>query len=209
MANYDDKSNAKYMHKSYSEMNAFLAKVYSECMLYKDDPNVRKLAKGLTIDTTEDKDFADEIIHALLVKNIGCHTLLTTLHSKEYRGQGQKSIKHIKDSFSAEDDDSKQEAQETRYKTLVSTPLTNKITRNKFNSIRAELTSIVDELRDVVGPRDPEVAKALRPESLRALFGVDKQRNAAHCTDLADDGSLEVEFFFHLPRKHAPIEVAA
>lgn len=69
--------------------------------------------------------------------------------------------------------------------------------------------SIVDELRDVVGPRDPEVAKALRPESLRALFGVDKQRNAAHCTDLADDGSLEVEFFFHLPRKHAPIEVAA
>jgi nucleoside-diphosphate kinase len=32
----------------------------------------------------------------------------------------------------------------------------------------------------------------LRPRTLRALFGVDKVQNAVHCTDLPEDGLLEV-----------------
>ncbi|XP_028407372.1 nucleoside diphosphate kinase 7-like [Dendronephthya gigantea] len=52
--------------------------------------------------------------------------------------------------------------------------------------------------RDFVGPSDPEVAKHLRPQTLRAKFGVDKVRNAVHCTDLPDDASLEVEYFFKI-----------
>ena len=43
---------------------------------------------------------------------------------------------------------------------------------------------------------DPEVARHLRPKTIRAKFGVDKICNAVHCTDLPDDQALEVEYFF-------------
>jgi nucleoside-diphosphate kinase len=39
-----------------------------------------------------------------------------------------------------------------------------------------------------------EIARALRPKSLRALFGSDKIKNAVHCTDLPEDAILEVNF---------------
>lgn len=41
-----------------------------------------------------------------------------------------------------------------------------------------------------------EIARVLRPNTLRALFGIDKVRNAVHCTDLAEDTILEVGFTF-------------
>ncbi len=41
-----------------------------------------------------------------------------------------------------------------------------------------------------------EVAKELRPGSLRAIYGSDKIRNAIHCTDLPEDGIHECKFFF-------------
>jgi hypothetical protein len=37
-----------------------------------------------------------------------------------------------------------------------------------------------------------EIARHLRPRTLRAQFGKDKIRNALHCTDLPEDGLLEV-----------------
>lgn len=43
-----------------------------------------------------------------------------------------------------------------------------------------------------------EVAKHLRPHTLRAKFGVDKVRNAIHCTDLPDDAGLEVRWRYFL-----------
>jgi nucleoside-diphosphate kinase len=52
--------------------------------------------------------------------------------------------------------------------------------------------------REFCGPTDPEIARTLRPKTLRALFGVDKIRNAIHCTDLPDDALLEVEYFFRI-----------
>ena len=52
--------------------------------------------------------------------------------------------------------------------------------------------------RELVGPLDPEIARTLRPNTLRARFGRDKVRNALHCTDLPDDASLEVEYFFRI-----------
>ncbi|KAG5467527.1 hypothetical protein CUR178_01171 [Leishmania enriettii] len=56
----------------------------------------------------------------------------------------------------------------------------------------------VPALRAVCGPHDPEVCHALFPHSLRSKYGVDRIRNAVHCTDLEEDGPLESEFFFSL-----------
>jgi len=58
--------------------------------------------------------------------------------------------------------------------------------------------NVVNSLRSLVGPHDPEIAKVLRPNTLRALFGKDRVKNAVHCTDLAEDGVLEVQYFFEL-----------
>lgn len=52
--------------------------------------------------------------------------------------------------------------------------------------------------RELVGPADPEVARTLRPHSLRAKFGRSRIQNAVHCTDLPDDSTLEVEYFFKI-----------
>lgn len=56
----------------------------------------------------------------------------------------------------------------------------------------------VNSFRKLVGPHDPEVAKHLRPSTLRAKHGLDRVRNAVHCTDLPEDGLLEVEYFFNI-----------
>ncbi|CAL8271708.1 unnamed protein product [Arctogadus glacialis] len=52
--------------------------------------------------------------------------------------------------------------------------------------------------RDFCGPADPEIARHLRPETLRAQYGKDKVQNAVHCTDLPDDALLEVQYFFKI-----------
>ncbi|XP_070539278.1 nucleoside diphosphate kinase homolog 7-like isoform X2 [Ptychodera flava] len=52
--------------------------------------------------------------------------------------------------------------------------------------------------REFVGPADPEIARHLRPRTLRAIFGTDKIKNAVHCTDLPEDGVLETEYFFRI-----------
>jgi nucleoside-diphosphate kinase len=56
----------------------------------------------------------------------------------------------------------------------------------------------VQKFRKLVGPHDPEVAKHLRPNTLRAKFGIDRVKNAIHATDLPEDGLLEVEYFFNI-----------
>ena len=57
---------------------------------------------------------------------------------------------------------------------------------------------VVHKLRALVGPHDPIIAKALRPHTFRALFGIDRVRNVCHCTDLPEDGVLEGQYFFEL-----------
>lgn len=52
--------------------------------------------------------------------------------------------------------------------------------------------------REFVGPADPEIARHIRPRTLRARFGRTKIRNAVHCTDLPEDAPLEVEYFFKI-----------
>ncbi len=54
------------------------------------------------------------------------------------------------------------------------------------------------QMRQLVGPHDPELARVLRPHTIRAKHGLDKVMNAVHITDLAEDGQLEVEYFFRI-----------
>uniref|UniRef100_A0A3B4EKF6 Nucleoside diphosphate kinase homolog 7 n=1 Tax=Pygocentrus nattereri TaxID=42514 RepID=A0A3B4EKF6_PYGNA len=54
------------------------------------------------------------------------------------------------------------------------------------------------EFRAFCGPADPEIARHLRPTTLRALYGRNKVQNAVHCTDLPEDGLLEVQYFFKI-----------
>ncbi len=55
---------------------------------------------------------------------------------------------------------------------------------------------LVSSFREYTGPTNPELAKILRPNSLRALFGENSLHNAVHCTDLPDDGEMECKYFF-------------
>jgi nucleoside-diphosphate kinase len=66
--------------------------------------------------------------------------------------------------------------------------------------IAMELRAIdaVRAFREIVGPFDVEMAKAIRSNTLRAKFGVDKVHNAVHCTDLPEDAVSECQYFFEL-----------
>lgn len=56
--------------------------------------------------------------------------------------------------------------------------------------------NVVKEFREFCGPIEPLVAQTLRRDSLRAIFGVDVVKNAVHCTDLPEDGTMEISYFF-------------
>jgi nucleoside-diphosphate kinase len=60
----------------------------------------------------------------------------------------------------------------------------------------------VEAFRQLVGPRDPELGRVLRPNTLRARFGASRVRNAMHCTDLEEDGQLETSYFFIVLQQH-------
>eukprot|EP01029_Cantina_marsupialis_P027594 TRINITY_DN773070_c0_g1_i1.p1 TRINITY_DN773070_c0_g1~~TRINITY_DN773070_c0_g1_i1.p1 ORF type:complete len:319 (-),score=71.93 TRINITY_DN773070_c0_g1_i1:211-1167(-) len=56
----------------------------------------------------------------------------------------------------------------------------------------------VHQMRALVGPYDPEIARGLRPRSLRALYGKTTIKNAIHVTDLPEDGLIECRFVFDM-----------
>jgi len=62
-------------------------------------------------------------------------------------------------------------------------------------------TDVVDSMRSCCGPWDVNMAKELHPNTLRAIHGRDRVRNAIHCTDLPKDGLIEVEYFFKILSK--------
>jgi len=56
----------------------------------------------------------------------------------------------------------------------------------------------VAAFRELCGPCDPEIAKYLKPDTIRAKFGHSRIINAVHCTDLEEDGLLECEYWFSI-----------
>lgn len=65
-------------------------------------------------------------------------------------------------------------------------------------AIEVQQSNPTRTFREFCGPSDPEIARHLRPETLRAIFGKTKVQNAVHCTDLPEDGLLEVQYFFKI-----------
>lgn len=63
---------------------------------------------------------------------------------------------------------------------------------------KEENMDVHDEFRKFTGPFDSDVARQIRPNTLRGMFGVDKYKNAVHCTDLPEDVNLELEYFFQI-----------
>ncbi|XP_024943941.1 nucleoside diphosphate kinase 7 isoform X2 [Cephus cinctus] len=61
-----------------------------------------------------------------------------------------------------------------------------------------ESINVLTEFRKLCGPMDPEIARQLRPHTLRAKYGKTKIQNAVHCSDIPEDGLLEVEYFFKI-----------
>ncbi|XP_041974967.1 nucleoside diphosphate kinase 7-like [Aricia agestis] len=56
----------------------------------------------------------------------------------------------------------------------------------------------VCEFRKECGPRDPDLCRQLYPNSIRAQYGKSIVHNAVHCSDLTEEGEIEVEYFFKL-----------
>ncbi|CAE7769544.1 NME7, partial [Symbiodinium sp. KB8] len=56
----------------------------------------------------------------------------------------------------------------------------------------------VRKMREVAGPRDVDVARKVRPDTIRAIHGEDTSRCAIHVTDLEEDGPLDCEYLFSL-----------
>lgn len=72
------------------------------------------------------------------------------------------------------------------------------VTSGPIIALEVRQDDVVNSLRSLVGPHDPDIARTLRPNTLRAMFGKDRVKNAVHCTDLSEDGVLEVQYFFEL-----------
>ncbi|ETV76749.1 hypothetical protein, variant 1 [Aphanomyces astaci] len=57
---------------------------------------------------------------------------------------------------------------------------------------------VVQRFREAAGPWDIDMARELKPSTIRARFGTDRVHNAVHCTDLSEDGALESQYFFDI-----------
>lgn len=63
---------------------------------------------------------------------------------------------------------------------------------------------VVNKLRTLAGPQDPDIAKKLRPNTIRAKFGTSRIFNAVHCTDLPEDAVLECDYMFNKLASYKP-----
>lgn len=77
-------------------------------------------------------------------------------------------------------------------------PMVEQMTTGPCIALEVRQENVVPAVRKLCGPHDPEIAKHLRPDSLRAKFGNDRVENSVHCTDLPEDGVLDCEYFFSI-----------
>ncbi len=54
----------------------------------------------------------------------------------------------------------------------------------------------IKRVRDLIGPTDSQEARKTAPNSIRALFGTDKGKNAIHASDSKESADYEIPFVF-------------
>ncbi len=54
----------------------------------------------------------------------------------------------------------------------------------------------IQRVREIIGPTDSEEARKSAPNSIRALFGTDKGKNAIHASDSQESANYEIPFIF-------------
>ncbi len=54
----------------------------------------------------------------------------------------------------------------------------------------------VRRVREIIGPTDSEEARRVAPNSIRALYGTDKGKNAIHASDSKESAEYEIPFIF-------------
>ena len=77
-------------------------------------------------------------------------------------------------------------------------PMIEHMTTGPCIVLEVRQENVVPSFRKLCGPHDPEIAKHLRPGTIRAKFGNDRVENAIHCTDLPEDGVIDWEYFFSI-----------
>lgn len=55
---------------------------------------------------------------------------------------------------------------------------------------------VIASARHLCGPFDPEIARVLNPNSLRARFGKDVVQNAIFVTDIPEEAEIHSDFWF-------------
>ena len=66
-----------------------------------------------------------------------------------------------------------------------------------FIAMEVRQDNVVNKLRAWVGLQDSDIAKKLRPNSVRAKFVINIVFNPVHCTDLQEDAVLECDYFYN------------
>ncbi len=54
----------------------------------------------------------------------------------------------------------------------------------------------ISRVREIIGPTDSEEARKIAPNSIRALYGTDKGKNAIHASDSEESANYEISFIF-------------
>jgi len=54
----------------------------------------------------------------------------------------------------------------------------------------------IKKVREIIGPTDSEEARKVAPNSIRALFGTDKGKNAVHASDSPESAQYEICYIF-------------
>ncbi len=54
----------------------------------------------------------------------------------------------------------------------------------------------IKRVREIIGPTDSEEARKVAPNSIRALFGTDKGKNAVHASDSSESAKYEIYYIF-------------
>eukprot|EP00703_Trepomonas_sp_PC1_P000915 JAP95691.1 Nucleoside diphosphate kinase [Trepomonas sp. PC1] len=63
-------------------------------------------------------------------------------------------------------------------------------------ALQLEGDDCINKSRELCGPWDPEIAKLLRPESLRARYGLNAVENAVFVTDIEEEAEIHSEYWF-------------